>query len=119
HLALMRVVDRRQLDLLGADVGPDVELGPVRQRERPDVLTLVRAAVVQVPQLGSLRLGVPLTELVAEAEYPLLGAGLLLVATGPTERGVEFVLPDGAQQREGLHRVARRDGLHDAARVDV
>ncbi len=85
----------------------------------PDVLALVMAAVVQVPQLGPLRLGVPLAELVAEAEHPLLGAGLLLVAAGTTERGVELVLPDGAQQREGLHRVARRDGLDDPARVDV
>ena len=84
-----------------------------------DVLALVVAAVVEVPQLGPLRLGVPLAELVAEAEHPLLGAGLLLVAAGAAERGVELVLADGAQQREGLHRVARRDGLDDAARVDV
>ena len=119
NLALVRVVDRRQFDLLGPDVGPDVELGPVGQREHPDVLTLVVAAVVQVPQLRPLRLGVPLAELVAEAEHPLLGAGLLLVAAGTAERGVELVLPDGAQQRDGLQRVARRDGLDHAAGVDV
>ena len=83
------------------------------------MLALVVAAVVDVPQLGPLRLGVPLTELVAEAEHPLLGARLLLVAAGAAERGVELVLPDRAQQRHGLQRVARRDGLDDAARVDV
>ena len=119
HLALVGVVDRRQLDLLGADVGPDVELGPVGQREHPDVLALVVAAVVQVPQLGPLGLRIPLAELVAEAEHPLLGAGLLLVAPGTAERGVELVLPDRAQQRDRLHRVARRDGLDHAAGVDV
>ena len=76
-------------------------------------------AVVEVPQFGPLRLGVPLAELVAEAEHPLLGAGLLLVAARPAERGVELVLPDGAQQRHGLQRVARRTVVHDPAGVDV
>ena len=119
HVAAVCVVDRRQLDLLGADVGPDVELGPVGQREHPDVLTLVMPAVVQVPQLGPLRLRIPLAELVAEGEHPLLGSRLLLVAAGAAERGVELVLADRAQQRHRLQRVARRDGLDDAAGVDV
>jgi hypothetical protein len=119
HLALVRVIDRRQLDLLRADIGPDVELGPIGQRENPDVLALMVAPVVQVPQLGTLRLRVPLAELVAEREHPLLGARLLLVTASAAERGVELVLADRPQQRDGLHRVARRDGLDDAARVDV
>ena len=38
------------------------------------------AAVVEVPDLGPLVLGVPLAELVAEREHALLGARLLLVA---------------------------------------
>ncbi|OBK68105.1 sulfate adenylyltransferase subunit CysD, partial [Mycobacterium sp. 1165178.9] len=38
------------------------EFGPVGQREDPDVLALVMAAVVQVPQLGALGLRIPLTE---------------------------------------------------------
>ena len=49
------------------DVLPDVELGPVRQREHADVLALAVPAVVEVPQLGPLVLRVPLAELVAEA----------------------------------------------------
>ena len=40
HLALVREVDRRQLELLPRDVLPDVELGPVRDREDADVLAL-------------------------------------------------------------------------------
>ena len=59
NLPLMGIVDRRQLDLLGTDVGPDVELGPVRQRKHANVLALVMATVVQVPQLGPLVLRVP------------------------------------------------------------
>ena len=38
HLALVREVDLRQRDVLEADVFPDVELGPVRQREHAQVL---------------------------------------------------------------------------------
>src|SRR3954453_1399503 len=71
-VALLREVQRRDRDLLAGDVLPDVELGPVRQREHPDRLTEVDAAVVEVPQLGALVLRVPLAELVAEAEHPLL-----------------------------------------------
>src|SRR5918998_4057823 len=37
HLPVVRVVDRRQLDALPRDVTPHVELGPVGQREDPDV----------------------------------------------------------------------------------
>ena len=62
------------------DVGPDVELGPVRQREHADALAREDPAVVEVPDLGPLVLGVPLAELVAEREHALLGARLLLVA---------------------------------------
>ena len=71
------------------DVLPDVELGPVRQREDPDALARVDPAVVEVPQLGALVLRVPLAELVAEGEDPLLGPGLLLVAAGAAEQRVE------------------------------
>ena len=55
----VRVVDLRQLDLLLGDVLPDVELGPVRQREHPHVLAGAVPAVVQPPQLGALPLAGP------------------------------------------------------------
>ena len=94
------------LDAFVGDVLPDVELGPVRQREHPDVLALAVPAVVEAPQLGPLVLRVPLAELVAEREDPLLGPGLLLVAAGAAEHGVEPVLLDGVEQRRGLEAVA-------------
>ncbi len=78
-------------------------------------------AVVQRPQLGPLALGVPLAEVVAEAEHALLGAGALLVAAGTAERGVEAVLLDRVEQGRGLQAVARGAGaglLGDAALVD-
>ena len=85
------------------------------------MLALAVAAVVEAPQLGALVLGVPLAEVVPEAEHPLLGPGLLLVPAGPAEHGVEPVLLDGGQQRDRLQPVAGGAGagvLDDQAAVD-
>src|SRR5436305_5481555 len=79
HLTLVREVDGGDLELLLVDVLPHVQLRPVRQREHTHVLALADAAVVEVPQLGALVLGVPLPELVAEGEHALLRARALLV----------------------------------------
>ena len=118
HPAVVGEVDRRQLELLALDVVPDVELGPAREREDAHVLAAADAAVVEVPDLGPLRARIPLPELVAEREDPLLGARALLVAAGAAERRVEAVVLDRLQQHRGLQAVARRPLLLDAARVD-
>ena len=68
-------------------------------------------AVVEAPELGALVLGVPLAEVVAEGEDALLGAGLLLVAAGTAEEGVEAVLLRGLEQDRRLDPVARAVGL--------
>src|SRR4051812_26841003 len=120
-LALVGEVDRRDLELLLGDVLPHVELGPVAEREHTHVLALADAPVVDAPQLGALAARVPLPEVVAEAEDPLLRAGALLVAAGTAERGIEVVLLDRVEQRRGLEAVARRARpglLDDAAAVD-
>src|SRR6202012_430676 len=85
---------------------PDVEVGPVRNREDADVLALALAAVVEAPQLGPLVLRVPLAEFVAEAEHALLGAGLVLVAPTAPEDRVEAAVLDRVEQRPGLVPVA-------------
>ncbi len=108
HLTPVGVVDRRDLDLLLGDVLPDVELGPVRDREHPHVLALAMPAVEDVPQLGPLVLRVPLAVLVAEREDPLLGPGLLLVSPAAAEHRVEAALRDAPQQGDGLQPVAAR-----------
>ena len=105
HAAGVREVDGRDLQLLPADVLPDVQLGPVGQREHPDVLAHADPGVVDVPQLGALVLRVPLAELVAEREHPLLGPGLLLVPAGAAEHRVEPVLLDRVEQGGGLQPV--------------
>ena len=70
------------------------------------MLTRGVTAVVEVPQLGTLTLRVPLAEGVAQREDPLLGARALLVAATAAEDRVEAVLGDGIEQRDGLQRVA-------------
>src|SRR4051812_13234469 len=120
-LALVRKVDLRQLQVLPRDVLPDVELRPVRDREHADVLALPDTRVVDVPELGTLRARVPLPEVVAEREDPLLGPGALLVAPRTADRGVELVLLDRIEQRRRLQPVSRRARpglLDDAALVD-
>src|SRR5579884_561386 len=116
-LPLVREIDRRQLELLPRDVLPDVELGPVRDREDAHVLALADSRVVEVPQLGPLRAGVPLAEVVAEGEDPLLRPAPLLVAARAADCGVEAVLLDRVEQRRRLQAVARgaRAGLLDDA----
>jgi hypothetical protein len=59
HRALGGEVQRHDRDVLEVDVLPDVELGPVREREHADALALVLAGVVEVPELGALVLRVP------------------------------------------------------------
>ena len=117
HVPLLGVVQVGQRDVLLGDVGPGVEFGPVREREHPDALPGVHPAVVEVPQLGPLVLGVPLAEVVAEREHPLLGAGLLLVPPGAAEEGVEPVQLGGLQQHRGLDPVPGAVGFltHRAA----
>src|SRR5205823_927122 len=93
-------------DALGGEVLPDVELGPVGQREDADVLALVVPAVVERPQLGSLVLRVPLAELVPEGKDSLFRARLLLVAASAAEDRVVAAGGDRVEQRDGLQRVA-------------
>src|SRR4051794_5470494 len=85
HLPLVGHVEAGDLELLGEDVLPDVELGPVGEREHAHVLAAPDAAVVEVPQLGPLLAWVPLAEVVAEGEHTLLGAGAFLVAARAAE----------------------------------
>src|SRR5450432_3171414 len=104
----MAVVDARQRHLVQRDVLPDVELGPVRQRERAQVLALADAGVEQIPRLGTLLARIPSAVAIAEAEDALLGAGFVLVAAATAERGVEAVLGDRVEQRHRLQPVAAR-----------
>ena len=92
--------------LFDVDVLPDVELGPVRQREHADALARADAAVQQVPELRPLVLRIPLALRVAEREDALLGARAFLVAPGAAERRVEVAGLERVEQRLGLEQPA-------------
>ena len=98
----MGVVDAGDRHVAVGDVVPDVQLGPVVQREDPDVLTGGVPAVIEVPQLRTLPAGLPAAEGVAQADDAFLGPRAVLVAPGAAEDGIEAMLGDGVQQRDGL-----------------
>src|SRR6185437_14916744 len=80
HGPQLRIVERDDRNVFAFDVLPDVEFGPVRERKDANVLPLVDPRIVDVPELGALIFGVPLTEFVAEGVNAFLGAGFFLVA---------------------------------------
>ena len=112
HRALLGEVEGDDRDVLLQDVLPDIELGPVRQREDADRFALPDAGVVERPELGALVARVPGMVGGAEGEDALLGAALLLVAAGAAEGRVELVLVERLAQPLGLHHlgVQRRAG---------
>ena len=120
-------VQRHDRDAFEVDVLPDVQFGPVRQREDADRLTFVDLAVVHVPQLGALVLRVPAVLAVTERVHTLLGPRLLFVAASTTEGGVETMLVQRLFQALGLHDVGvlgaamgeRVDALRHTFGVDV
>ena len=106
---------------------PNVELGPVRDREDADALALANLAVVDIPQLGALVFGIPRMVFVAEGVDAFFGTRLFFVTTGTAERGVELVFVERLLERVGLHDVGvdiaavgeRADALLHAFFVDV
>ena len=65
------------------DVVPHIHLGPVGEREDADAFAGMDAGVIEVPQLGALVLGIPLTGTVAKGVDALLGAGLFFSRRAP------------------------------------
>src|ERR1700722_14343085 len=117
---LVGVVDGWQLDAFTPDVLPDIELGPVGKGKGAQVLAGADAALVELPQLGSLCFGIPLPERIPEGQDPFLGSCLVLVPAGATEGRVEPVGVDGVEQRRRLQPIARTDRarIGDPALVD-
>ena len=89
HPALLGKIQRHHRDTLPVDVEPDVELGPVRQREHPHAVAPTLAAVVEPPWLGALALWIPTVLGVPERKDTFLGPGSFLVAAGASECGIE------------------------------
>ena len=125
--ALGGEIERHDGNVLEVDILPDVELGPVREREDADRFALVLAGVVEVPQFGALVLGIPAVAGIAEGKNALLGAGFFLVAAGPAEGRIEAIFVEGLLQAVGLHDLGVQcravvegvDVLLDAVGIDV
>ena len=96
-------IERDDLELLAADVLPDILLRPIREREYADALPLVELRVVELPHLRALVLRIPGLRCVAEREHAFLRAGFLLVAPPAAERRRETVLRQRLLERLRLH----------------
>src|SRR5438552_399292 len=94
----MRKVDAGQINVFPGDVLPDVELGPVREREHADVLATPDTAVEQSPRFGSLQSRIPLAKGIAKGEDSLLGTGFVLVTACTSNRSIDLVLGDSVEQ---------------------
>ena len=105
-LTLLGEVERHDRNLLGVDVVPHVDLGPVGEREHADALAGIEAAVQQVPELRALALRVPLALVVAQREDAFLRARPLLVAPRAAERRVEVAGLERVEQRARLEQPA-------------
>src|SRR3546814_3323770 len=83
--ALLREIEGDDGDVVQVDILPDVQFGPVADREDADALPLVLAGIVEVPQFRALVLGIPAVAGGAEGEDALLRPALFLVAAGAAE----------------------------------
>src|SRR3546814_12855842 len=82
---------RSDRNVLRIKILPDVELGPIAEREDADRLAARLPGIVEVPQLRPLALGIPAMLGRAEAEDALLRAALLLVPARAAKGGVEAI----------------------------
>lgn len=110
-------VQRHDLDVFQVDVLPDVQFGPVRDREDPDAFALGLAGVIHPPKLGPLVFRIPAVVGGPEGEHPFLGAGLFFVPAGAAEGRVEAVLAQRLFQTLGLPHVGMQAAMVE--RVDA
>src|SRR5207245_1720631 len=102
HRALLGEVQRDDRDLVQIDVLPDVQLGPVRDREHAQAFALALARVVQTPEFGALQLRVPAMLFRTDREDALFRARFFFVAPGAAERRIEAVVVERLLQALGL-----------------
>ena len=100
-----REIERDDLDAFEMDVLPDVELGPVRDREHADAFALGLAGVVEAPEFGALVFRVPAVVGGAEGKEALFRTGLLFVTAGAAKGYVETVQVECLLQTFGFPHV--------------
>jgi hypothetical protein len=112
--ALGREVQRHDRDVFEMDVLPDVELGPVGEREDADALALVLARVVEAPEFGRWFFGSQRC-CAAEGEDALLGAGFSSSRRAPPKAASKPYCPapasaPGSSSRRCARRAVGRTG---------
>ena len=106
-LPLVGEVEAGHVYLLLQDILPDIHLGPVGDGEDTEVLAHGLTTIEDIPQLGTLILGIPLSELIAMTEETLFSARFLFITACSAYSSVEVVLFEGVQQRGSLQLIAR------------
>src|SRR5439155_5262882 len=96
-------IERHLRDPFRARVLPDIQLGPVRQRQDMNGIALLGPRVVEAPGLGALIPRVPDVPWRTKGEHAHLGPALLLVASRAAEDGVEPPLIERLLQGLRLH----------------
>src|SRR5664279_3245324 len=100
---LLGEIQGHNRNVLGPDVFPHVEFGPIGQWKHPHGFARLDTGIEQLPQLGPLIARVPAMARGAVRENALLGAALFLIAPRPTESGVEAPLVQGLAQAFRFH----------------
>src|SRR5262249_40297604 len=101
-LAVARIVEIDDRDLLARDVAPDVELGPAQQRMDAHMRAFRQLALEVIPEFRRLVAEVPGTALGARREHTLLGTGRLLVAADAGDDALELELVEHVPEADGL-----------------
>ena len=96
-------VERHDRNVLQHDVVPDIEFGPVRQREHANGFVRPDAGVEEIPQLGTLVPRVPDVSLRADRENTFLGPALLFVPSGAAKGCIEAMAVKRLLERFGFH----------------
>jgi hypothetical protein len=102
HGAFFGEIERNDGDVFGVDVLPDVEFGPVGQRENAEAFAGVQPSIEDVPEFGALVAGIPLAAGIAEGEDTFFGAGLFFVAASATDGGVVATSAETIQESLGF-----------------
>ena len=102
HFSWLGEVERDDGNFFEMDVVPDIELGPVGEREDADAFAGADAAVEEGPQFGALVFRIPLASGVAEGEDALLGAGFFFVAARAAKGSVEAVSAKAVEEGLGF-----------------
>src|SRR5690606_31843504 len=84
-------INRRQINVLAADVIPHIQFRPVTDGEYAYIFSFMYPSIVDVPQLRSLALGIPLPELIAYRKDTFLRTCLFFIPPRTADAGIKAV----------------------------